>query len=451
MKKIWKVIIGSAATLAIFFLLMSRLMGLVERKASYIKYEPFYEQKEDFDVLFMGSSHVVDGIFPMELWNDYGIVSYNFGGYGNRLATAYWVMKDALQYTSPELMVIDCYLLESNRKRDSQEEYLHQSFDHMALDKTKIEGIKDIIPNDYMEYLWPFISYHNRWQELKKMDFDIPVTTEKGARMVTTVGFPQIYEEKDWDSVLEEETKSIQYLKKMIEECQSRDIEVLLVYLPFSAGIKSQTAANSVYPIAEEYGVDYLNFLRVDGLVNYSGDFADQSHLNASGARKVTDYLGQYIEEHFDLEDQRENASYAGWYEDYEKYTEYKISTLQSQQEVYRYLMLLQDKRFSHCIYLKAGSITGQNEIAVRILENEGIDRSRLTGAEDLVIAVDYSSGEVSYPEPSETIETDFGTFHFEDADSDEADTIVAVIDNQTKETVDTAKFKNLLLVEEQE
>jgi hypothetical protein len=68
----------------------------MERKSSDFKYADYFEQDEDFDVLFFGTSHVINGIFPMELWNDYGIVSYNFGGHGNEIATSYWDNIDAV-------------------------------------------------------------------------------------------------------------------------------------------------------------------------------------------------------------------------------------------------------------------------------------------------------------------------------------------------------------------
>lgn len=67
-------------------------------------------------MLFMGTSHVLNAVYPMELWNDYGIVSYNFGGHGNYLPTTYCIMKNALEYTTPKLMVIDCFFLGQNKK-----------------------------------------------------------------------------------------------------------------------------------------------------------------------------------------------------------------------------------------------------------------------------------------------------------------------------------------------
>ena len=71
--------------IVLVIIIISKTAKVVERKDSRYKYEPFFEQEENFDVLFLGTSHVMDGVFPMELWNDYGIVSYNLGGNGNYL------------------------------------------------------------------------------------------------------------------------------------------------------------------------------------------------------------------------------------------------------------------------------------------------------------------------------------------------------------------------------
>ena len=92
------------------------LSNLLERRSAENKYAQFFDEQNDFDVLFLGTSHVVDAVYPLELWNDYGIVSYNFGGHGNQMATNYWVLVNAMDYTTPELVVVDCTCLSSNAK-----------------------------------------------------------------------------------------------------------------------------------------------------------------------------------------------------------------------------------------------------------------------------------------------------------------------------------------------
>ena len=86
---------------------LSHASGVLERKESRNKFGPFFEQKENFDVLFLGNSHMVNGVFPMELWNQHGIAAYNIAGYGNTLPVSYWAMRNAFDYASPRLMVID--------------------------------------------------------------------------------------------------------------------------------------------------------------------------------------------------------------------------------------------------------------------------------------------------------------------------------------------------------
>lgn len=78
MKKI-KRIISCAITICLTIGILTYLTDLMERKSSDQKYEDFWKQEEGFDVLFFGTSHMINGVFPMKLWDDYGIVSYNFG------------------------------------------------------------------------------------------------------------------------------------------------------------------------------------------------------------------------------------------------------------------------------------------------------------------------------------------------------------------------------------
>ena len=50
---------------------------LVERKESREKMQPFLSRAGEYDVLFMGDSVMSTGVFPMELWEKYGIAGYN--------------------------------------------------------------------------------------------------------------------------------------------------------------------------------------------------------------------------------------------------------------------------------------------------------------------------------------------------------------------------------------
>ena len=96
-------VVVSVLLLAIMVLYTSKIL---ERKDAYVKYEAFFKEENDFDVLFFGSSNMQHMVIPLQLWNEYGITSYNFGNTSERLPVTYWTIKNALEYTNPKVVCI---------------------------------------------------------------------------------------------------------------------------------------------------------------------------------------------------------------------------------------------------------------------------------------------------------------------------------------------------------
>lgn len=92
-----------------------------------------------------------------------------------------------------------------------------------------------------------------------------------------------------------EETIGMEYLRKIIEYCQKNKIEILLTYLPAPVDDMNVSISKYVKNISEEYKTNYINFLNMDLIDNNIDFFDNWYHLNPSGARKATDYLGNYI------------------------------------------------------------------------------------------------------------------------------------------------------------
>lgn len=482
-----KTIIGTILFLSLLTICVLRASDILQRKASDFKYMPFFEQKEDFDVLFMGTSHVINGVFPMELWNDYGIVSYNFGGHGNSIGTSYWVMENALDYTSPKLMVIDVLFVGNNEKVLANAGYIHLSLNCFPLTWKKANGILDLCDDKNtvdkngesyyqhrFEYIFDFLKYHSRWKELNRNEFtNENKSKEKGAESRIAVANPNKYDLIPKTETLKKDTTGIQYLEKMIEDCKQKNIEVLLVYLPYPAGKDAQIAANSVYAIAEEYGVNYINFVAMDNVVNYNTDcFDGGSHLNPSGARKVSDYLGKYIKEHYDIPDRRNDENYKSWFNDYENYLSYKTANINNQKIIENVLMLLSDKDFSACVYFKKNSQILKRKNISPLLENmAGQKLAQLEQAVKtnsgycLVVDGDKKIICESAGEDFQDLETSFGNVSFFTKDGitnlqlqdktnklngdwykpeskvSEPDAQIFVINNRTKKIVSTSRW----------
>ncbi len=362
-----------AITIAMTVGMLNIADRILEYKGAYYKYAPFYEEENNYDVLLFGTSHVLNGIFPMELWEKYGIVSYNMGGHNNSLAVDYWIMKNALKETTPKVVLIDTFGIENDVKvAESDIALQHISLDHIPLSRTKHEAIQDLF-GDYkynLEFYWPFIANHGRWESLSDWDFSKVPTTEKGAEMRIGIGHPNKYDLIPVDQKEEVDTVSSQYLCRMIEELQAKDIKVILTYLPISNHPMYQKIANGVARIAEKYHVEYINFMNMN-VIDYATDFFDDSdHLNPSGARKISDYLGKLIRDVYGVEDHREDEMYEKWHRDYEKYLREKEKKLIEQEELDVILMLLSDTDFSANITVAEQAEILKNTEIQRLIDN---------------------------------------------------------------------------------
>lgn len=374
----------TAAFCMVLLCVLLAVTKLVERKASEIRLRPFLRSAEDYDVLFIGDSHMVNGVFPMELWQDYGIAAYNISSYGNTLPVSYWVLMNALIDASPQVVVIDVKDADKSYKLSGNSSDAHTALDGFPLTLTKARAIEDLMSEPYAmddegnyyadlkwEYYFTLGKYHTRWSELTPGDWNVAYSRQKGAEMVIGVAEPDDYDIIDERQAFEESGWGFVYLRRMIEACQERGIDVLLTHLPYPASEESQMAGNAVRYIAEEYGVGYIDFVSLDQVADYRTDCYDSfSHLNPSGARKVTDYLGRYLREHYDLPDRRGDAHYQAWEQEVEDYIRLKIDLLAAQDDLINTLMLLHDGNFSVCLAVDGDSPLYESERLMLLLQN---------------------------------------------------------------------------------
>lgn len=344
-----KNIISCIIVAVLLVLALDKCSSLLELKTSTIKYTPFYEAKTNYDVIFLGSSHMYNTVYPMELWRDYGISSFNWGYSNCTPAVEYYLLQDLIKYTSPKLVVIDAYgIAETGHwtrySVDSIGHY-HAQFDRMPLSKVKIDAAEDVF-EDYSgraDFIWDFMLYHNRWNILGKDDFDYDCSTEKGAEICSGTLGRTTYS-KIPDGLKSDELYGFNmdaYLK-MIEFCNEHDIPVLCVYTPCAAQEYNQRAANTMGDMVEEYpDCRYANMLN-EGILNFDTDFIeDNDHLNYSGGTKTTAWMGQYLRDNYELDDYSENEY---WKKDYEDYYEHKISLMMKQKSLPLYLPHLADE-----------------------------------------------------------------------------------------------------------
>lgn len=393
---------------ALVFAALFSVSRLVERKASRKFFDAFLEDPRAYDVLFFGDSRFMNGMLPLEIWEDYGIAGYNLSCHGSSLPVTYWSLCNALDYAQPKLVVIAVDGVTGAEKITGSSGDLHMAFDFYPLTRTKMRAIEDLMydseapdavddeGNLYRDIKWEYYlklgKYHGRWKELTKEDWRRRPYTGNGGEMLVGVMPYEEYEIIEADVYAEETGHGFAYLRKAIETCQSRGVEVMLVNTLSLAMLRDQMAANTAASIAEEYGVDFVDITRLDCIVDYMVDCYDrQPHLNVSGTQKVTDYLGSYIRSRYDLPDRRKDVRYHEWAGRHDAYQDEKMQLIRQQSELNNILMMLHDDDYDMSMYIGPNAPVYSDDLAIVLMHN--IAREHVLAGEE------YEKGSASmYP-----------------------------------------------------
>ena len=326
-------------------------------------FQGFYGlEKNSVDVLFFGSSHAVSALNPQVLYDEYGITSYNLGSEQQSLVVTYYWLREALKYQSPKAVVIDTYMLHKfsdnyvYNDMNCSEPAVRKAMDNMRLSPLKWEAARTIArtdpTQDSLSYLLPNIRYHSRWTELGEDDFTEQAMVEHGGIKGFTVmdgTDPNLaytpFRDADADAV-DGDIKmepSTTYLRKAIQLCQEKGIQVLLINIPCGESIQRY---RSTRDFAAECGVPYYDF-NEEALYNAIGYDAAQdllSHPNYRGAEKISRYLGKLLAEDYGIAP-RQDASYDASRLVYQ----HKMENLQLRrtEDLAAYLPLLNQERYT--------------------------------------------------------------------------------------------------------
>lgn len=357
---------------------------MLKSKGSDQNYAAFFSEEQQIDVLFFGSSHIRNGIFPMELWNDYGITAYNMAGDGNRIPMAYWRFVNALDYQTPKLVVMDVYGGSTEGKVSTLWQ-THLSFDCFPLSMNKYRMMRDLFDDENMEdydkrweLLADFSIYHTRWNALNETDFYSHSDLEKkSSEWRGSLPLAQIIPVQK--NVIESKSRltdvNRNYLENMIILCQSKNIDILFINTAYDSGEESESYSKSVQELTDQYGVEYIDLTKLD-IVNYETDFYNagpNAHVNFTGAKKLTNYIGMVISSKFQIDDHREDPGYQAYWESYQNYVKSKAGYLKGQTSLDEYFMFMTDENYNAVIEIRNKDILYE-ESNQSLLENLGVN-----------------------------------------------------------------------------
>ncbi len=289
----------------------------------------FYSEKENtLDVLFVGSSNMYRGITPMTLYDKYGITSYTLGNASARAWNIYYSLSSALEYQKPEVVFIDCATLlyqdtenEGNRRK---------SLDNMPFSYSKLKALsdKEMVSDEFetLSYIFPIFRYHDRWKNLNYGDFDKLTKEYK----FLTKGY--VYADR-WKNFTDSASgymsktknkkdineKTLKYLYKIEDLAKEYEFDIVYVGIVDS---KKWNHENSLYvsEYASSVNRPFIDFNTIDIGYDWSTDSIDGVHSNIFGANKMTNYIGEYLNNNYKLTNHKNDPNYSRWNKDLTEY-----------------------------------------------------------------------------------------------------------------------------------
>ena len=203
-------------------------------------YKTFYDmEKDSIDVLFLGSSVVVNAFIPQEIYNEYGIRSYNLGSEQQSIYLSYYWLKEALRFQKPKAVVLDLkymWNIHPNDVINTVEPLARKCLDPMKWSSVKFEAVHNLCQlnesQSELSFYLTNLRFHSRWSEIQEYDFNDEMVKSyslKGFGPMTAKG-PDSYttfEQKDKSVKTEFAPLMQDYLDRITELCKENDIRLI--------------------------------------------------------------------------------------------------------------------------------------------------------------------------------------------------------------------------------
>lgn len=330
-----KWLVSSAAFLCLVVFLAAVLGNVFMDKSGSANVVSLYDENAAYDVVFTGTSHVVNSLYPMEMWKSHGITACNYAQTGQMFGITYYAVKEAIDVARPKLMVCDLYYAYIANKTAGNTSYKHQSLDNMRfLSPNRIGAIADLIPNrEKMDFLFPLLSFHSRWNTLTQSDFSQATSITKGAAenfFLAKEPFAAPFVPVDRTEEKRPAPHVIDYVDAIIKACKESGTQLLFTVVPYyPQGTEQgrvleddQRIFNYLTSYVEAQGIGCLNMLYHLDEMGFDMDahMREWNHQNYWGGVVTSTYLAEYIQKHYGIEDHRNEKGYEQWDADWAAY-----------------------------------------------------------------------------------------------------------------------------------
>lgn len=312
MKKILIVII-TIAILIHSLLKIGYLMRPVETDFGYTQIDTFHSLPSNtVEVMIYGSSHAYLGCSSMEMYDKYGIGAYNYGWNWQKINTIKLFIEDSLLTQKPKVALIETYTVNTVLENVDMnaEIYYSRYLNNKKAIKEYIKQCFGLKIDRYLSYFFPIIQFHDNWNELTARNFN-KLSNENFHLINMGFGAIDSIKEIEFDSSKKFTQKELSYsarkvLDDIVKLCKDNDIKIVFFTVPFADDENAYSEAMKKY--SKENNCVYIDFFEKckEIGIDEKKDFCNENHLNVNGAKKISNYLGDYLIKNYNLTDMRE-------------------------------------------------------------------------------------------------------------------------------------------------
>ncbi len=281
------------------------------------------EPENTLQAVYIGNSGVYRFWQPAAAWDCEGIAVMNLATASMPGVATQYLMEETLKTQNVDMFIVD---LRAFTDSELNEANLHNIIDFLPLNFNRLSLVTRLCvyqhywPYEALEYYFPVLRFHARWNELEAADFRLAEDDGTKCSYYTSSFLEDVQDEQTRFAVSEERTepqkRAVRAFEQLMDYCEENEITVLFVAAPLLEHVNQKERLNWFADMARERGFGVVNFNEravYDAVGLELDDFMDNTHTNIFGSIKFTRYLAEYLAENYGLADLHGMPGYADW------------------------------------------------------------------------------------------------------------------------------------------
>ena len=281
-----------------------------------------YENKVPIDVMILGNSHAYTGLLPEDMSHSLGKTCFILASQGNFLTDAYYMLKEALEISSPKILIIETYLIREYRQKEMTAGDLTcqiQSFEARRNKYHKFNSTFKLFSLDNATYAWSSTLRNHSYifDNTKQLKYNLmhpyppkypnDLYLGRYVRFLSGIEQPVLDRYKKEGAPVDGTEMTVSpdaftAMEMISALCEEKGIKIMFLTLPmYKEHICNYSAwKRNLSELIEKYDYPWLDLQYnynddVFGPECFENTYRKNQHMTATGARRASGILSEYI------------------------------------------------------------------------------------------------------------------------------------------------------------